>query len=188
MGRVKGRTKQRRRNVTKSLNKHSAIQRKNSLLRMIKTFDDPVLKKICIPVKDISELDCVKQIRQVLSATDNGIGLAAPQIGICKKIVAIRPDIKLGKIRILVNPEILDLFDDPVDVTEGCLSYPGVYCQVKRHKKITVQYVDESFENKKSVFRNMEAIIVQHEVDHISNPPVCYVGEHWGRNQKKDVA
>jgi peptide deformylase len=185
MSKLKGKARDKKRKRSQDFDRQSAERHKKSLVRMIRTFDDPVLKQLCKTVESLEELDEIKQIRQVLGATDNGIGLAAPQIGVLKKIVAIRPNVKSKRIEVLVNPQIIDFLGQEVEVTEGCLSYPGVYCQVQRHNKIKVAYKDEAMKNRESVFRDMEAVIVQHEIDHISDPPKCYVGDHWERNFKE---
>lgn len=168
----------------------------NSLLSRIKKFDEPILSEVCEPVRgsslggdDISEL--YKLIRKVLAVTKNGVGLAAPQIGFKKRILAIRPKIDSHDISIFINPVIVEQTDDEKHThIESCLSYPGHKFPIERFHKITVEYyaiepidnidkvsgdkvlIDQDkkwgvLRKKTDEFKHFEAIILQHEIDHL---------------------
>lgn len=99
-------------------------------------------------------------------------GLAAPQIGIPKRMCLVRKFITKGeeeiiKDYILVNPTITNKSKD-VDIRyEACLSIPGVYGAVERYKSITVNYYDETGQKRKLKANGFFARIIQHELDHL---------------------
>ncbi len=103
----------------------------------------------------------------------SGIGLAAPQIGLPIRLFIVDgteieddPSTKDFK-QVFINAQILEEFDTPWEYEEGCLSIPFVRANVKRHAKVTIQYMDENFQQKTETFEGMAARIIQHEYDHI---------------------
>lgn len=109
----------------------------------------------------------------------NGIGLAAPQVGVSKRLFIIDVDQKVekddndevisrttGKLHVLINPEIVEK-EGEVVYEEGCLSVPGVYEEVKRYKKIVIEFYDINFEKKKLVAEGIMSVAIQHENDHL---------------------
>lgn len=95
---------------------------------------------------------------------NNGIGIAAPQVGVSKRIIIV--DNK-GKDWILINPEIVWESDALVDFEEGCLSVPGVFDNVKRPESIKIKYRNAKG---KPIFEKVDGLlsrIVQHEIDHL---------------------
>ncbi|MDH4128932.1 MAG: peptide deformylase [Spirochaetota bacterium] len=99
--------------------------------------------------------------------TNNGIGLAAPQVGSLIQLIVI--DIEDGNGRLdLVNPRITDTSDEVVEGEEGCLSVPGIYAKVMRFAKINVEaqnLVGETFNFQADEFL---ARVIQHEIDHLN--------------------
>ncbi|MFN4914935.1 MAG: peptide deformylase [Sphingomonadales bacterium] len=102
----------------------------------------------------------------------NGIGLAAPQIGLGirlfitdgSEIEDIKPE---GFKQVFINPQILEEFDEKWDYEEGCLSIPQVRADVNRHSKLVLRYFDENWQEHTHEFEGMAARIIQHEYDHI---------------------
>jgi peptide deformylase len=102
----------------------------------------------------------------------NGIGLAAPQIGLGIRLFItdgsaiedIKPD---GFKQVFINPEIIEEFDYKWDYEEGCLSIPHVRADVNRHSKLVIRYFDEHFKEHTHEFEGMAARIIQHEYDHL---------------------
>lgn len=94
----------------------------------------------------------------------NGLGLAAPQVAQQIRVIALNI---AGQPHIFINPKISkkSLFKDMAE--EGCLSMPGRYGQVKRHKKITVEYLDKSGQQRKQKFTGLISRVIQHEIDHL---------------------
>tara|TARA_Y100000310_G_scaffold336092_1_gene419753 strand:- start:8414 stop:8989 length:576 start_codon:yes stop_codon:yes gene_type:complete len=186
MAQARGKNKDRKRKARRSRQKASFDVYRSKLLNLIRTFDDPILKVKCKDVETKKDLDVIKTLGKVLSNTTDGVGLAASQIGVTKNVIAIRPDIKDGDITFLINPQIIDFIGEEIEVKEGCLSYPGIFCQVQRHSKITVQYLDENMDKQKKTFKDRESVIVQHEMDHTFG--ICKVGDFWREQKKKKEA
>jgi peptide deformylase len=179
MGKVRGKVRDRARKKAKNKAKNDYFVRRKKLRDLIRKWDDPILKELCSPVEegDQEAPQIIKEMKRVLGATENGVGLAAPQIGHTVRIIALRPNISSGTIRIMVNPSIMSLGDEKEIGQEGCLSYPGIFVDVIRSKKITVSYEDEEGKSHTQDFEGVEAKIVQHECDHCSG--VCLVGDAW---------
>ncbi len=100
-----------------------------------------------------------------------GVGLAANQVGILKKIITINFEDKENDKRanyILFNPSIIEYSEEKVIMEEGCLSLPEQYADIERPKKIFLEYIDENEKNIKKEIDGYEARILQHEIDHLS--------------------
>ncbi|SUY47305.1 N-formylmethionyl-tRNA deformylase [Clostridium putrefaciens] len=133
-------------------------------LRNIRTYKDPILRKKSKPVEVVN--DRIKVLIKDMFQTmyyEDGVGLAAPQVGILKRVVVV--DIGDGPIA-LINPEIISKEGLYVD-TEGCLSLPEEQGDVERPKRIKVSALNE--EGKKINFEaeDLFARAICHEVDHL---------------------
>lgn len=144
-------------------------------IRNIRTLEDPVLRKTSKVVKSIDERTkiLIKDMLDTMYKAD-GVGLAAPQVGILKRIVVI--DIGKGPI-ILVNPEIVES-NGEVKGKEGCLSVPGEEGEV-----IRPEYVKVKGQNEKGEFIEVEgeellARALCHEIDHLNG--ILYVDKRVG--------
>ena len=132
----------------------------------IKTYGEECLVKESTAVEKIDD-----ELREILDNMvetmhdSNGVGLAAPQVGINKKYFVI--DVNDGVIRKIVNPEILEYSEDFDESDEGCLSVPGIYKKVKRSFQIKVRYQDENGEVKEETMKGFLAKAFQHEYDHL---------------------
>ena len=102
----------------------------------------------------------------------NGIGLAAPQIGLGIRLF-ITDGTEIEDIspewfkQVFLNPQILQEFDDKWNYEEGCLSIPHVRADVNRHSKLVIRFFDENWQEHTREFDGMAARIIQHEYDHI---------------------
>jgi len=99
----------------------------------------------------------------------NGSGLAAPQIGISKKIIVIEEKIldeNTFKL-VLINPVVLDISTSLTKFEEGCLSIPGINEDVIRPSEIEIQWFNENKIYNKQIFTGLQARIIQHELDHL---------------------
>lgn len=141
-------------------------------IREIRKDGDEILAKKSKEVEVID--DKIKQLAQDMLDTmykSDGIGLAACQVGMLKRMIVydIRYIEEDGKKEghVLINPKITSRSKDMVEVEEGCLSFPEVYKNVLRHEKITVEYTDLDGKKKKINAKDMEAIVLQHEIDHL---------------------
>ena len=101
---------------------------------------------------------------------NNGIGLAAPQVGILKRLVVIDcSDSKnIKKPLKLINPEIVKLSKNICEFEEGCLSLPSQYAKVKRPEEITLKYKNIEGITLEREFSGIEATCIQHEIDHLN--------------------
>lgn len=93
-----------------------------------------------------------------------GVGLAAPQVGHSIRMLVFDIGSEFG---ILINPTIVETEGLPEAGMEGCLSFPGEFCNIARYKKIKVQYIDLSGASVVKWFEDLSARIVQHEMDHL---------------------
>lgn len=133
-------------------------------IRQIRFEDDEILRKKSRKIDRID--DRIKELAEDLIDTmieEEGVGLAAPQVGVLKRIVVV--DIGEGPI-ILINPEILNEEGEEID-DEGCLSVPGKSGKVSRPKKVTVKYTDIDGEEKTVEGRGLLARAFCHEIDHL---------------------
>lgn len=136
------------------------------MLRVI-TFDDDRLKRKSEEVKNI-DADVKKLVKEMYNIMHfaNGIGLAAVQLGILKRIFVI--DIpEVGKFE-MINPIIIDKSIESAYYKEGCLSLPGISNEVERSDEVTVEYQDLSSKKKKKfTATGLLATCIQHEYDHL---------------------
>lgn len=133
-------------------------------LRTIRTEEDPVLRKISKPVKEVTP-KIVTLIDDMLDTMYEamGVGLAAPQVGILKRIVVI--DVGDGPI-ILINPEIIEKSGEQTG-DEGCLSVPGMSGQVTRPDHVKVKALNEDMEEVVYEGEGLLARAFCHELDHL---------------------
>lgn len=133
-------------------------------IRNIRKLGDDILRKKCRPVDVIDSrittlLDDMKETMEQA----NGVGLAAPQVGILKRVVVI--DVGDGLIE-LINPEIVEAVGSVTDV-EGCLSVPGKYGTVTRAQRVTVKALDRNGKEFTKTGEGMLAKAFCHELDHL---------------------
>ena len=133
-------------------------------IREIRKYDDPALYKVCRPVEKFDErlgelLDDMKET--LLDA--NGVGLAAPQVGILRRVVVI--DVGDGIIE-LVNPRILRTAGSET-TSEGCLSFPGEYGLVERPTEVEIEAEDRHGKTFRMTGHDLLARAFCHETDHL---------------------
>ena len=133
-------------------------------IREIRTEGDEILSKKCKVVKNFDEkLHILLDDMYDTMKKSEGVGLAAPQVGILKRAVVI--DIGDGKIE-LVNPEIIEESGEQTG-SEGCLSVPGVYGEVTRPNKVTVKAQDRDGKWFKLTGEELLARAICHEAEHL---------------------
>ncbi|MCQ2468931.1 MAG: peptide deformylase [Ruminococcus sp.] len=126
--------------------------------------DTEFLSQSSVPAtKD--DMQVVRDLLDTLEAnSERCVGLAANMIGVSKTILAAT----IGdKNIVMINPKIVDHSKEPYETEEACLSLSGTR-SVKRYQVITVEYCDKKFKRRKQIFRDFEAEIIQHEIDHFS--------------------
>ncbi|HBJ1651271.1 UNVERIFIED_ORG: peptide deformylase [Clostridium botulinum] len=134
-------------------------------LRQIRLCDDPILRKKSkeVEVVDDKIRDILNDMAETMYNTENGAGLAAPQVGILKRLVVI--DMWQGLIK-LINPKIIKK-EGIQEVIEGCLSSPNVFGKLKRPYKVIVQALNENGEEIELIGTGDLAKCFCHEIDHL---------------------
>lgn len=139
-------------------------------------YGQPVLRKVAEKINpDYPELkELIDNMFETMYKAD-GIGLAAPQVGLSIRLLVIdasaaadedNPDLQDFK-KAFINPEILELSGDEWAYNEGCLSLPDIREDVMRPAIVKVRYYDENFQMYEDVYDGLKARIFQHEYDHI---------------------
>ena len=133
-------------------------------IRNIRKLGDDILRKKCRPVEVIDDrlLTLIDDMTDTMRAAD-GAGLAAPQVGILKRVVVI--DVGSGLYE-LINPEIIST-EGAVTDAEGCLSVPGKWGTVTRPQRVTVKALNRKGEEIEVVCEGMLAKALCHEIDHL---------------------
>ncbi|MFA5747947.1 MAG: peptide deformylase [Candidatus Absconditabacterales bacterium] len=153
--------------------------------------NNPILRTISLPVKEIDKEvkkfcnDLKKNMRE-----NDGVGLAAPQIGKNLRIISTtqREEKKkenklIGEI-IMINPEIIEKSKEMIVFEEACLSLPNIIGKVKRNKIITVQYLDLKGNLQKKKLKNLNSTIAQHEIDHLDG--ILFMDKAMKEPKKKE--
>jgi len=148
----------------------------------IRTYGDPVLRAKAIPVAQVTaELRALAKDMIAAMRSENGVGLAAEQVGRREALIVIElpadydtvqeggprlhPDVEMPWV--LFNPEILRSSDEQEIASEGCLSFPDITTPVSRAIEITIRYVDLNGRTHERVLQKFLARVVQHELDHL---------------------
>lgn len=132
----------------------------------IRQAGDPVLKKHCEPVEKID-----KQLKLTLDAMaetmyqNDGVGLAAPQVGLPLRMVVIDCQDDHGLIE-LINP-VITYKEGSMTGSEGCLSVPGIYGEVERYAKVKVEFLNRRGKKQHLTATGLLARCIQHELDHL---------------------
>ncbi|HHW22566.1 MAG TPA: peptide deformylase [Clostridiaceae bacterium] len=134
-------------------------------IRKIVQKGDDILNKRCKEVKEINDriLELLDDMKETMYQAGNGVGLAAPQVGILKRLVVI--DVGDGLIE-MINPVIIETEGEQVEI-EGCLSLPGVYGKVRRPARVVVEYLNRHGKKVRTEGFGLLAICICHELDHL---------------------
>lgn len=146
------------------------------MIQPIYVYGSDVLRKEAQEV-DLTDKEGIASLVQDLKdtlANADGCGLAAPQIGVSKRVVIVDgtemydvyPDLKDFR-RTLINPVIVEESETLCEYNEGCLSIPGIYADVKRPESMTVEYYDESLTLQRESFDRFACRMIQHELSHL---------------------
>ena len=134
-------------------------------LRNIIEEGDPILRKHCRPVDEVNGRiqmildDMVETMREA-----NGVGLAAPQVGIMRRMFVAEPAPE--EVYCFVNPEIISV-EGEQESEEGCLSVPGMVGKLTRPEKVTIKGLDRYGKEKQYTFEGFHAVVMCHEFDHL---------------------
>ncbi len=136
-------------------------------VRNIREDGDEILRKKCRTVEVVDER--LKQLVEDMLDTMykyNGVGLAAPQVGVLKRVVVIDIDDDKGPY-VLINPEIIKEKGEQ-EVEEGCLSFPNKFAKIVRPAEVTVKALDKDGKEYKIKAKDLLAQAISHEVDHLN--------------------
>ena len=138
-------------------------------------YGQPVLREVAEDITpDYPHLkELIANLYETLDHAD-GVGLAAPQVGLNIRVVVINldivsddiPELK-GYIHTFINPHVIETNDEREDMEEGCLSLPGIHEKVRRPTKVHVRYLDENFQEHDEWKEGYVARVMQHEFDHL---------------------
>ncbi|MBT5016844.1 peptide deformylase [Candidatus Peregrinibacteria bacterium] len=142
-----------------------------AILDIPKKEDNPILREVAKPVKKVD-----KKLRKLIKDMEetmyniNGVGLAAPQIGLSIQLAVARlnPETKNELILVLINPKITYQSEEMTKMEEGCLSVPGTWGDTLRHKQIIFTYQDLKGQEITLSLEGFNARIIQHEIDHLN--------------------
>ena len=135
-------------------------------IRTIRLQGDPVLTKVCRPIPEVT--DRIRTLAEDMLETmyeANGVGLAAPQVGILKRLVVIDVGDENGPY-IMINPEIVESSGEQTG-DEGCLSLPGKAGTVTRPNHVKAKYYDLDMQECEVVGEELLARAICHELDHL---------------------
>ncbi|MEE8333021.1 MAG: peptide deformylase [Alphaproteobacteria bacterium] len=139
------------------------------VLQIIKA-PDPILKRKCAAVERVD--DEIRQLMDDMLETmyaAPGVGLAAPQTGVLKRVIVVdvsQPDGPRAPL-MMANPEIIEASEEITLREEGCLSFPDHYAEVKRPDWVRVRYLDHENEIREMEADGLLSTCVQHEMDHL---------------------
>ena len=140
-------------------------------IKEIITVPNPLLKTVSKPVDAIDSkiLGILNDMLETMYAAP-GIGLAAIQIGIPKRllVIDIGRDSENRDPHFFINPEILDPAEELSSFEEGCLSVPGVWEEIERPNECNVRFLDINGDEKNIRYSGMMATVIQHEMDHLN--------------------
>ena len=132
---------------------------------------DPILRKKCEPIENVDD-DIRKLMKDMLETMYDapGIGLAAVQVGVLKRLIVI--DVSKDENKkdplFLINPEIISKSDNSSVYEEGCLSLPGQFAEIERPAECSLKYIDFNGKEKKLKADGLLSTCIQHEVDHLN--------------------
>jgi len=131
----------------------------------IKKYPDPVLKKRTEKVIEITPeiKELISNMKETLKQR-GGVGLAAPQVGVSKKIIIIRTK---NKLMAFINPNIIKKGLKKICETEGCFSFPDLWLEIKRAETIRARALNEEGKEIIIDIRGFLSMVLQHEIDHL---------------------
>jgi peptide deformylase len=149
------------------MNAREKIQAVDVESLQIVRYPDPRLKEVCTPIEEIDESVTALADRMArVMFTSNGVGLAASQVGVTVRLFVASPTFDENDLHVYINPKIVDKNGSAND-EEGCLSFPNIFCKVKRAAKVTVEAIGLDGKHFTETVEGLHARIIQHENDHL---------------------
>lgn len=141
----------------------------------VTVYGDPLLRKKAQTIeKDHPKLDEIIENMWETMYYSDGVGLAAPQVGLSIRLFVIdassgadeEPELE-GFKKVFINPEIIETKGDEWTMNEGCLSLPEIREDVDRPDEVTIKYLDENFVEHTETYKGFAGRVIQHEYDHL---------------------
>jgi len=136
----------------------------------IRVYPDPILRRKALPIQKLTPkvVNLANELVSAMRAAPHTIGLAAPQVGLGLRLIAVdvSPKEKGNGLIVLINPEMINGCGEKI-VREGCLSLPDYTGNVKRYEKVTVAGMNLEGQEVEILSQGMEAVCLQHEIDHL---------------------
>jgi peptide deformylase len=147
----------------------------------IRLFGDPVLRQEARQVTDFDDrlATLAANMHETMLAA-NGVGLAAPQVGVLKRLFTWEVDEEAGGA--VVNPVLTDASDDAIEMDEGCLSFPGLFYPVERPLRVEVSWQDLAGDDHTVQLEGFFARVWLHEMDHLDG--VLFI-DHLARHDRR---
>lgn len=147
-------------------------------MRKLLAKDDPILRQATyrLALTDFTSKFVERLASEMLTLMmiENGVGLAAPQIGVRNRMIVVAFDPF-----VLINPRITDKSGTQIE-REGCLSFPGEFYDVTRFDEIVVEFQDLTSGYAQRTFEKFESVVIQHEVDHLNGILfIDRIGQGW---------
>jgi len=158
-----------RRPSKKELEREARARAREMVARsQIRQYPEPVLREPARPVSEFSD-DLRALVKRMITLMDdaNGVGLAGNQVGLLRRVLVYRPDREDAEARALVNPVISERSEETAIDEEGCLSLGPLRVPVERNAHVSVDAQDENGEAVHIEADDLEARILQHEIDHL---------------------
>jgi len=180
MTKLKGRQKAKARKAKQAKSSVAKTSYTKRMVSKIHKYDNEVLTQKCEEVAQGTDVSkTITTMKKVLGCTENGVGLAASQIGILDRIIVVRTDAKKYDIKAMINPEIISHSEKAKYGIEMCLSYPRATGFIERFTWIEVSYYDEEWNKRVVKYKegDISGIIIQHEISHLNG--LCEIHSWW---------
>jgi peptide deformylase len=132
----------------------------------VKKYPDPILRKRASEIGEITPE--IRKLAEDMAETmlkEDGVGLAGPQVGISKKIIAVQTE---SGPSVFINPKITKKYGEKVSTEEGCLSLPGIWLKIKRSEGVEIEAIDLDGKKLNIKAEGFQARVFQHEIDHLN--------------------
>ena len=130
-------------------------------------YPDPRLQEMCTPIGEVDE-DLSTLVRRMftLMFESRGVGLAASQVGVTVRVFVASPTSEVDDCHVYINPRILSA-EGAQNAEEGCLSFPTIFCKIKRSQTVTIEATDMNAQRFQQTCDELHSRIIQHENDHL---------------------
>lgn len=132
--------------------------------------DLSVLREVSTEVEDINEVkELIISLKEKFNEDESSLGLAAPQLGVNKRVFVMQNPLNNGTVIVCINPKIIKEYKNKVATyKEACLSVPDTHVITNRYKMLKVSFISEDGKKETKLLRDEYAVIFQHEYDHLN--------------------